>query len=87
MEVLLARHRLGEHLWTFSSSAPIRVAARWLERKGLVHTLSGQTERTFRVGLTSEGENLLDEHYVPPILRNKSGRDNKRTFTITVTES
>lgn len=86
MEVLLARHRLGEHWWTFTSSAANRVAASWLKRKGLVSIAGGQTARTFRVSLSEEGKDLLDEDYVPPILRKDNPRT-PRTFTITVTES
>ncbi len=53
LEVLGARRRLGEHLWTFSRQA--QPALRKLEEKGLVNVLSGSIENTVRASLTKAG--------------------------------
>ncbi len=75
MEVLVARYRLGEKLWTFTNSSPIKAAATVLERKGLIHTMSGQVERTFRASLTQEGiEASLGANYIPPVQRQMNDR-------------
>jgi hypothetical protein len=87
MEVLIARHRLGEPWWTFSGTPGIRRAANSLQDKGLVGLMSPQVERTFRADLTAEGLALLDDDYIAPILRKGHGRNTSRTFTITVVES
>lgn len=53
MEVLAARWRLGEHIWTFDSSGK-----RWvnsLADKGLVTVMHGMVENTVRAGLTADG--------------------------------
>lgn len=65
MEVLAARHRLGETHWTFPSRhASI---ARELEGKGLVEWKSGITERTIRVWLTQAGKDCcLSPSYTAP---------------------
>lgn len=68
LEVLAARHRLGEHLWTFNSNVGGTITK--LEEKGLVTQMHGITERTIRAGLTQAGEELvLEPTYSPPILR------------------
>lgn len=67
MEVLAARYRLGEHLWPFSSDRHTSRAINNLETKGLVHKMSGQTERTVRASLTDAGKKLvLLDGYVSP---------------------
>lgn len=72
MEVLAARHRTGEHMWTFSSKPAITRAARELEELGLVWTKSGQVEHTFQAGLTREGKReSLDSSYTTPLPPNK----------------
>lgn len=57
LDVLVARYRLGDTLWTFSSrNAP---ALRKLEKKSLVHVHSGVIENTVRASLS---EHALHEH-------------------------
>jgi hypothetical protein len=52
IDVLVARYRLGDTLWTFDSrNMP---ALRKLEDRGLVHTLSGVTENTVRAQLSDK---------------------------------
>lgn len=68
LEVLAARHRLGETLWTFESRhAP---AARRLEAKGLVNVIHGVVENTIRLSLTEQGKAAcLSDDYTAPVLR------------------
>lgn len=56
MDVLAARHRLGEQTWTFSSK--VSPAAQRLERRGLAWWKYGITEKSIVVGLTDEGKKL-----------------------------
>lgn len=66
LEVLAARHRLGEAHWTF----PVRVAAslRDLQAVGLISVMHGITEHTLRASLTDAGrEHALSEGYVSPL--------------------
>lgn len=50
IDVLVARYRLGDTLWTFETrNLP---ALRKLEEKALIHTTSGVTENTVRAWLT-----------------------------------
>lgn len=53
LEVLSARHRLGEQLWTFETNA--RSICKKLEQAGLIWTMHGATEHTIRAGLTDAG--------------------------------
>lgn len=67
MEVLAARTRLGECFWTFSTRSAITKAAKNLEAKGLVFLMGGQTENTFRAGLTDTGKaETMSKTYVSP---------------------
>lgn len=67
MEVLAARHRLGEVVWPFVRSTGVTRAIHALIAQGLVWTMNGQVERSIRVGLTEEGrEWVLDTSYVSP---------------------
>jgi len=67
LEVLAARFRLGEKIWTFHSKHTGTLDD--LERKGLVYTMHGIMSRTLRAGLTEEGQKaLLSETYTPPML-------------------
>lgn len=70
LEVLAARTRLGHTLWTFASHSSILVAAKRLEDAGLITTMHGSTEGTFRAELTKTGRRYAmdDPSYVPPIL-------------------
>lgn len=71
LEALLARHRLGEHLWTFESRH--RSTAESLAQKGLAGWKSGIVEKTIMVWMTDEARELyLSVSYVPPILRGRA---------------
>jgi hypothetical protein len=54
LEVLAARHRSGEHMWTFPSR--LGPALRALEHAGLVSVMHGIAPRTLRARLTEAGE-------------------------------
>jgi hypothetical protein len=65
LDVLAARWRTGETLWTFPSR--LRPAVRALAELGLVHEMHGITEGTIRARLTEVGRNtVLDDNYTPP---------------------
>lgn len=67
LEVLCARHRLGETIWTFESSAAVTKALKQLEAKDLVITHNGMTEKTVRAELTAAGRaEVIDPDYTPP---------------------
>jgi len=57
LDVLVARYRLGDTLWTFKSH--YAAALRKLEAKGLINTKSGVVESTVQASLT---DNALIEH-------------------------
>jgi len=64
LEVLGARHRLGENLWPFRST--LVPALRRLEQLGLVWMMHGSVENTVRAGLTETGKDaVLYSAYVP----------------------
>ncbi len=68
LEVLGARHRLGENFWPFRST--VAPALRGLEQLGLVWTMSGSVENTVRAGLTAPGKDaVLSSTYIPPAFR------------------
>lgn len=68
MEVLAARHRLGENLWTFDSRHA--KALNKLQERGLVRTMHGIVPKSLRASLTTEGISAyIDEDYIPPIAR------------------
>ena len=68
LEVLAARHRCGEHVWTFPTSC--QQAANALADTGLVDILNGITPRSFRARLTDAGLSAaLMDGYVNPIDR------------------
>jgi len=65
MEVLAARHRLGENFWTFRDRHEKTI--RSLEEHGWVFVMHGITDHTIRAGLTEKGEQyFLSEGYEPP---------------------
>lgn len=65
---LVARYRLGENIWTFSSRVRRQVES--LAAKGLVNSMNGVIEYTCRASLTELGkQTFMSEEYVPPILR------------------
>ena len=66
LEVLAARYRCGEYLWTFPSRC--RPAIRALARAGLVHEMHGIVPNTVRAWLSDEGKALvLVDGYTPPV--------------------
>lgn len=68
LEVLAARVRLGETLWTFSSRHGR--ALRSLQALGYVTLMHGTVERTVRASLTVKGRaEALSDRYVPPVLQ------------------
>lgn len=68
LEVLTARYRMGEKLWTFDSN--VKHSVETLSGKGWVIAMSGQVERTVRAALTEEAVGkLISYDYVPPIAR------------------
>lgn len=65
LDVLAARYRTGEQLWTFPST--LRPAIRALEAQGLVSSMHGITYKTVRVRLTDKGRaEVIKADYVPP---------------------
>ncbi len=74
LELLVARHRLGERLWTFPSSCG--KALRALEAAGLVIVMSGSVEHTLRARLTEQGiRALISPTYNVPNLTLAQGID------------
>lgn len=68
MEVLAARYRLGENIWTFDTRHARTLGK--LADRGLVSTMHGIVEKTVRASITQKGiEAYIDEHYVSPIAR------------------
>lgn len=65
LEVLSARHRLGEPVWTFPSLHG--KALRALEQAGLVHLQNGIVEHSLRARLTEAGQAaVITAGYQPP---------------------
>lgn len=72
MEVLIARARLGEMLWTFDSNVKHHLAS--LEEKGAVMVLNGIVPKTVRAGLSDEAVvALLSFNYSPPFMSGTFG--------------
>lgn len=68
LEVLAARHRLGEQLWTFKTGCG--TALRSLQDKGLVEVFHSIVEGTVRARLTDDGRKLvLSGDYTPPCVQ------------------
>lgn len=68
LELLIARFRLGERLWTFDSN--VRKQVESLGSKGYVHELNGIVPMTVRARLTDEAVAMyLSYDYVPPIAK------------------
>jgi hypothetical protein len=68
MEVLAARARLGERIWTFPSR--LRPALEALEDRALIGMMSGVVENTLRARLTDAGrEAVMWGPYTMPALR------------------
>lgn len=71
LEVMAARHRLGEPYWTFPTRC--LAAARALQEAGLVWLRSGPVEKHFQAWFTNEGRAAaLSATYVPPIERDNN---------------
>lgn len=65
MEVLAARYRCGEFLWTFDSRH--KKTIRDLAQLGLVHEAGGVVEHTVRARLSDAGKAIyLLDTYIPP---------------------
>ena len=80
MEVLAARARLGETIWTFGNNTA--AIARRLEAKGLIHTMHGMVDKTFRAGLTEAGRaSWLANDYTSPLARKVSAHLEKLNGT------
>lgn len=76
-ELLAARHRLGEHVWTLHSQHT--AAVRRLEKRGLVGWKRGVVEHTLLAWLTDEGrEAFLSPDYAPP----RSGVGTRGEYTL-----
>jgi DNA-binding MarR family transcriptional regulator len=68
LELLAARYRTGEDLWTFDSRH--KRALESLQDKGLVNVVHGIVPKTVRASLTEDGKKEgLSDSYVPPIKR------------------
>lgn len=68
MEVLAARHRLGETLWPFDTRC--MPAIRKLAEMGLVNHKHGIVDKTEQVWLTDHGrESFVMADYIPPIFK------------------
>lgn len=68
LDVLAARFRTGEILWTFGSRS--RKAAEGLRDLGLVALMHGVVERTYRASLTKAGQDLvIAAEYTSPLDR------------------
>lgn len=68
LDVLIARYRLGEHLWTFPSNVSRAIDS--LAAKGLCHSMNGVTDHTVRAILTDAAvAEYISHKYVPPIAR------------------
>lgn len=68
MEVLAARARTGESLWTFPSN--LAVPLRSLEQLGLVSVMHGVAPASLRARLTETGKScVLKPDFVPPVVQ------------------
>jgi hypothetical protein len=69
LDVLAARYRMGEQVWTFRSD--LRPAIVALAKLGLVNELNGITPKSVRARLTNAGQVavLLDGYEAPEVKR------------------
>lgn len=75
MEVLAARTRTGETLWTFTSRPAVVASAKRLQDRGWLWMKNGVVEHSFQAGLTDEGKAAcLDPGYLTPNERNEPVR-------------
>lgn len=76
LEVLAARYRLGETMWTFDKRH--KTALEKLQARGLVSVMHGIVENTCRASLTEEGKaEHLSPTYKAPIIE-KLKKDAKK---------
>lgn len=67
MEVLAARYRLGEYVWTFDSRQAKAINS--LALRGLATPIHGIVEHTVRAALTDNGRaEYVTARYRPPVL-------------------
>jgi hypothetical protein len=65
-DVLAARFRTGETMWTFDSR--LTKSALYMQELGLIGTTHGIVEKTFRAWLTDAGKaRFVSESYSPPM--------------------
>lgn len=70
LEVLAARSRLGEQLWTFPNQPRLVAAAHVLARRGLIGVKGGVAPASIQAWLTDAGRSAaLSDRYEPPISR------------------
>jgi len=76
-DLLAARYRLGENIWTFDDK--LKKSLQDLQAKGYITLMSGNVENTVRAYLTEKGkEYSLSSTYEAPIAKEK-------TLQVTVT--
>jgi len=79
LEVLAARYRLGEDLWTFDSRH--KTALRQLEEAGLVTLIHGTVYRTVRASLTERGvAESLTNVYTAPLFSDQWTNERKNNW-------
>ncbi|WP_114906829.1 hypothetical protein [Ornithinimicrobium murale] len=67
LELLAARHRLGESIWTLDRNTTVTKSLESLSGKGLVWFKSGIVQDTYLARLTDAGRaRQLDTEYTPP---------------------
>jgi hypothetical protein len=65
-DVLAARYRTGETIWTFDKR--LWKSAEFMMAMGLINVHHGIVEKTFRASLTEAGRaRFISEKYVPPM--------------------
>lgn len=68
LELLTARHRLGEQVWTLAANGTVRRALIALEADGLVGWKSGVVSDIYLAWLTDEGKaECMSPTYTPPV--------------------
>ncbi len=87
VELLAARHRLGEQMWTLTQNAPVTKALRELETIGVLGWKHGIVENTYLAWLTDEARGqYMDPEHVPPILAYscaECGTETADTYVVT----
>lgn len=79
MEVLAARYRCGETLWTFD--ARHRKQLEKLESIGMVSVMDGMVENTCRASLTEKGKaEWISDRYVSPFQKQINDAEERAKF-------